>query len=273
LFCGEKNALVDIGPKASIPYLFLALDKAGINLDSIDYLIFTHIHIDHSGGAGTAIKRMPKAKVIAHSRARPHLIDPQKLWKASLEALKEMAVAYGEIEPVPEDRIIVAEDLMKLDLGQGIMLEIYLTPGHASHHLSLFDRANGLLLAGETAGVCIDGEIRPASPPPFKLEETLSSIDRLIALKPQKLCYAHFGCYDDAVARLKAIRRKILEWHEIINSAAREGKDQEGILLLLRENDRSLDYLDKLNEDEYNREHILLINDINGLSNFLGMGS
>ncbi len=265
LFCGERKAVVDVGPRVAIPNLLSALAELNISPEEIDYVILTHIHIDHAGGVGTAIREMSHAKVIAHSRARSHLIDPMRLWRASLETLGQLAQEYGDIEPVPQDRIMVATDLMKLDLGRGLVLEIYLTPGHAPHHLSIFDRAGGVLVAGEIAGVCVDGIIRPATPPPFKLAEALASIDRLVALEPRKLCYGHFGCYDNAVERLMSMRRKLLEWHEIISSAAKLGKNSEDILMILREKDRSLDYLTSLSGDEYSREHLLLINSINGL--------
>ncbi len=266
LFRGERTAIVDVGPKAAIPNLLLALAELNINFEEIDYVILTHIHIDHAGGVGTTIKALSRAKVVAHGRARSHLIDPTLLWKASLETLGELALKYGNIEPVPKDRIIVATDLMKLDLGRGLVLEIYLTPGHAPHHLSLFDRANSVLIAGEAAGVCIDGTIRLATPPPFKLEETLSSVDRLIALEPGKLCYGHFGCYDNALERLKSIRQKLLAWYEIVNLAAKLGKSPEEILLILREKDKSLDYLNGLSREQYSREHLLIVNSIKGLS-------
>ena len=266
LFCGEKNAIIDVGPKAAIPNLLSTLAELKISPEEIDYIILTHIHVDHAGGTGTAIREMRRTKVLAHSQARSHLIDPTRLWQASLKTLGDLALKYGDIEPVPEDRIIVATDLMKLDLGRGLVLEIYLTPGHAAHHLSIFDRANGVLIAGETAGACIDGVIRPATPPPFKLKEALSSIDKLAALEPQKLCYGHFGCYDDAPERLKFIRQKLLEWYEIVTSAAKAGGNSEEILALLSEKDRSLDYLNSLTKEEYNREHTLIINSINGLA-------
>jgi len=198
------------------------------------------------------------------------LIDPSRLWKASQETLGNLALQYGDIEPVPEDRIVVAEDLMKIDLGGGLALEVYLTPGHAPHHLSLFDRANGVLIAGEAAGVCLDGAIRLATPPPFRLEETLSSIDKLIALEAQRLCYGHFGCYDDAPERLRFVREQLLTWYEIASSAAAEGKKPEEILALLRQKDPTLDYLNGLSRDEYSREHVLLINTIIGLSESAG---
>ena len=266
LFCGERNAVVDVGPTAAVPNLLSLLAKIGMSGEEIDYIVLTHIHIDHAGGVGTVIREMSRARVLAHSRAVSHLVAPAILWQASRKTLGNLALKYGDIEPVPEDRIVVAKDGMKLDLGRGLVLEIYLTPGHAAHHLSLFDRGSGVLIAGEAAGVCIDGTIRLATPPPFKFEESLSSIDRLIALEPRRLCYGHFGCYDSAPERLVLIRQKLVAWYEIVGSAAKGGKNLEEILVILREKDRSLDYLNGLDPDEYRREHAFLINSISGLA-------
>lgn len=266
LFHGEKTAIIDVGPKSAIPHLLSAIAELGMSPKEIDYIVLTHVHIDHAGGVGMAIREMSNAKVLAHSRARSHLIDPKVLWEASLKALGDIAIKYGSIESVPEDRIAVATDQMQLELGNGLTLEIYLTPGHATHHLSLFDRANGVLIAGEAAGVCTGGAVRPSTPPPFKLADALSSIDKLITLEPQKLCYAHFGCYDNGLERLKLYKEQLLLWHNIINSATNVGKNLEEILLLLRERDRSLDYLDGLDRDEYARELALLGNTIYGLA-------
>lgn len=227
--------------------------------------MLTHIHIDHAGGLGTAIKEMTNAKVLTHERARPHLIDTTVLWEASLKTLSDLAIKYSNIEPVPADQIVVVADGMKLDLGAGLELEIYLTPGHAVHHLSIFSRTDSVLIAGEAAGVCIRGKVRPATPPPFKLEQTLSSIDKLIALKPQKLCYGHFGCYDDGIERLKLYREKVLTWYEVATSATKSGAKPEDILPLLKAKDRDLSYLDNLDKEEYNREYALIINTISGL--------
>jgi len=266
LFCSEKKAIVDVGPRAAIPHLTSALQGLHISPSAIDYIVLTHLHIDHAGGAGTAVKEMTGAQVIAHSRAVYHLTDPTALWEASVKTLGDLAFLWGDVEPVPGNRVVAAEDLMKVDLGGGLVLEIHHTPGHAPHHMSLFDSANGVLIAGETAGVCIAGVARPSTPPPFKLKEALSSIDRLIALNPVRLCYGHFGCYEDAVERLRLIRQKLLMWHGIVRSAADTGKNPHAILLILREKDKSLDYLDSLDKDEYQREYRLLLNSITGLS-------
>jgi len=269
LVTGDKTALIDPGPASAMPGLLSTLDKAGINTNAVDYIILTHIHLDHAGGTGSLMKNMPNAAVIAHSRARAHLIDPTKLWEASLRTLGDLALKYGRMEPVPEERIIVAENSLKIGLGENLELEIYLTPGHAAHHLSLFERAGGLLFAGEAAGACIEGSLRPATPPPFKLKETLASIDKLIALKPERICYGHFGCYDEGLKRLKSYRAKILRWHDIVNSQVLKGTSPEEILSFMREQDSDLDYLITLDKDEYKREFTLIVNSIYGLAGFV----
>lgn len=265
LLCGERKAIVDPGPTSAIPNLLAALAQLDISPDDIDYLILTHIHIDHAGGAGTALADMPRARVFAHVQARRHLIDPARLWEASLKTLGDLALRYGRIEAVPEERLADVTDLTAIDLGRGVVLEAYFTPGHAAHHLSLFERGSGVLLAGEAAGVCVNGAVRMATPPPFRLDETLSSIDRLIALAPTTLCYGHFGAYGDAMERLRLARSKLLAWHQIVGSAATECLEPEETLALLRSRDRDLDYLDGLGPDAYRREHDLLINSIKGL--------
>jgi glyoxylase-like metal-dependent hydrolase (beta-lactamase superfamily II) len=266
LISGEKKAVVDTGPTSAIPSLLSALKKADVDPEDIDYIVFTHIHIDHAGGVGEVAKALPNAKVVAHSRAHQHLINPASLWESSLKVLGDYAVKSGPIEPVPEARLIDAVDEMRLELGHNLSLEVYLTPGHAAHHLSLFERASSVLLAGEAAGVCIDGTIRVATPPPFKLEVTLSSIDKLKALKPEKLCYSHFGCYDNGLNRLTLYKKKLLEWYEYISSAALMGQDTQAILMALRQKDRDLDYLDELDHDTYSREISLLNNSIRGIA-------
>jgi len=266
LFRGEKTAVVDVGPKSAIPNLFSALAELGISPREVDYIVLTHVHIDHAGGTGMAIREMSNAKVLAHSRARSHLIDPTILWEASLKTLGDVAVRYGSIDPVPEDKILVATDEMRLELGKALTLEVYLTPGHATHHLSLFDRANSVLIAGEAAGVCTDGAVRPGTPPPFKLEDALASVDRLITLAPEKLCYAHFGCYDNGLDRLKRYKEQLLSWYRIIDSATSDGKSVAEIIKLLREKDSNLAYLDRLGREEYAGEMELLGSHIQGLA-------
>jgi len=266
LVLGDKNAVVDPGPASAKPGLLAALEKTGLRPRDINYILLTHVHIDHAGGTGALIKDLPNATVIAHSRARPHLVNPTQLWNASLKTLGELALKYGPIEPVPESRLIDAADRMQLDLGGGTILDIYLTPGHAVHHLSLFDSSMSTLIAGEAAGVCVTGIIRPATPPRFKLEETMASLERLIVLRPDRICYGHFGCYDNGLARLELYKEKLLLWYKVIKTEISRGTRPEAILPALKQKDGDLAYLDKLNEDEYAREMILLNNSIYGMA-------
>ncbi|MFA5064325.1 MAG: MBL fold metallo-hydrolase [Dehalococcoidia bacterium] len=269
LVLGDRSALIDPGPASARSGLLSALAKAGARAEDVHYIVLTHIHVDHAGGTGGIIHDFPNAVVLAHSRARPHLADPSMLWKASVKVLGDLALKYGPMEPVPENRIAEAADGMRIDLG-GTILTVYLTPGHAVHHLSLFDDVTRILIAGEAAGVCVNGVIRPATPPPFKLDETVASIDRLIGLEPQRICYGHFGCYGDGLERLKHYKEKLFIWHEVIKSETEKGTGLKEMLTVLKTQDRDLDYLDSLNKDEYARELVLLNNSILGMAGTAG---
>ncbi len=265
LLNGDTKALFDVGPKASIPGLLSALSQAGVSPAEIGYIILSHIHIDHAGGVGMAVREMKNARVVVHERGRPHLVDPTVLWKSSVEVLGQAALNYGSYDPVPDNRIVSAEEGMHIDLGQGIVLEIYLTPGHAAHHLSVFDRKDSVLLAGDSAGVYTNGFLRLTTPPQFRIGDYMKSLDKMLALHPVKLGYAHFGCYDDAVKRLDDIRKKVYLWYEIAQSAIKEGKTDEEIIRLIRAKDKTLDIFDKLDKDTYGREYLLLLNSVRGL--------
>ena len=265
LFYSDKKALVDVGPKAAILGLLNVMSQAGVHPDEIDYIILTHLHMDHAGGIGQAVKEMKNARVLAHPRAYNHLVDPAVLWKASQETLGDLALRYGKIEPVPGNRIIVAEDGMKLDLGKGLVLEIYLTPGHAPHHLCVFDRKEGILLAGDMAGIHMDGFLRPGTPPPFRFHDYMASLDRMIALKPAKLGYAHFGCYDNAITRLRAVKAQTRLWYEIARAGVKEGKTAEEIIELIGKKDKTVAKLNALEKSIFQRDRALILNTIRGL--------
>lgn len=265
LIIGEKKAVLDIGPRIGVKGRLESLREAGLEPGEIDYIILTHIHIDHAGGAGTALKSMKNARVIVHPRGRQHLIDPDALWNASLESSRELSLQYGQYEPVPEDRVMVAEEGMKLDLGKGISLEFIMTPGHASHHMSIFERSSGVIFAGDSAGLYTSGVLRLTAPPPFRPADYLSSIDKMIALQPQLLGYAHFGCYPDAVARLSKTKEKVRVWSEIAQAGVKTGKTPEEVALDIRKRDRELEYLNFLEKDEFERDNHQFVLTVSGL--------
>ena len=265
LVLGEKKALVDIGPRVGVRGRLESLKEAGIEPEEIDYIILTHIHIDHAGGTGTALKSMKNARLFVHPRGRQHLIDPTALWNASLETSPELSSKYGQIEPVPEGKIVVIEDSMKLDLGKGVVLEFIMTPGHASHHVSIFQSKDRVLFAGDSAGLYTSGVLRLTAPPPFRPTEYLTSIDRMIELKPELIGYAHFGCYPDAVKRLEKTKKKVRMWLEIAQSGVKAGKTAEQVSQDIRKHDKELDYLNTLNKDEFDRDNYQFVLTVNGL--------
>jgi glyoxylase-like metal-dependent hydrolase (beta-lactamase superfamily II) len=265
LISGKKKALVDVGPQVTIPGLLAALAAAGVSPEEIDYIILTHIHMDHAGGIGLAVQKMKNARVLVHPQAVKHLVDPSALWKASLTALGSLAMTYGKIEPVPADRIIIAEDDMNLDLGKDLNLEIYHTPGHAPHHIAVFVQKGLVLLAGDMAGIDMNGFLRPGTAPPFRLQEYLASLERMAALQPLKVGYAHFGCYDGAVDRLKSLHAQTLRWYEIAQAGVKQGRTPEEILRIILDGENHSENVESMLPVVYRREYPLILNTVRGL--------
>ncbi|MGH2746297.1 MAG: MBL fold metallo-hydrolase [Actinomycetota bacterium] len=194
---GEKIALVETGPKSRVHTVLTGLDRLGI--DHLDWIVVTHIHLDHAGAAGTLARHFDDAQVAVHGVGAPHLVDPTKLWQSAARIYgDEMERLWGGIDPIPEERIRVIEDGDKIDLG-GRSLQAIETPGHAYHHHAYLDDATGILFTGDALGVRLPdvGFVRPATPPPeFHLEKAIASIERIRLLKPASLWLTHFGPHD-----------------------------------------------------------------------------
>ena len=201
---GEKPLLVESGPTSSIPKLLSGLEELHIKPQDVEYVAVTHIHLDHGGGAGTLLKHLPNAKVIVHPRGMPHLIDPERLWPSSQSVLGFISGVFGKPEPVPKDRIITTTE-GTFDLAEGAKLTVVETLGHASHNLSFHESFNGGVFPGDAAGTYIPefNVVVPTTPPPFRLDIALASLDKLISLNPTVLYFSHFGKADNAVQRLK----------------------------------------------------------------------
>ena len=269
-----KIALIDVGPASTLPNLFAGLAKLKIEPEEVDYVLCTHIHIDHTGGAGGALKRMPKATCIMHEHVRYHLANPAKLWKGSLQTLEKLAQDYGEPEAVNETQLMTASEGMIIDLG-GIKLEVMLTPGHARHHLSFLDRANSRVFAGEAVGIngASYNVSRPATPSPFDLKQALISLDKLIAAEPSKIFYAHLGAVSNGTEHLKQFKNQLLLWAEIISRHVNDQTEWQEILREIRGQDKLLDYMDKMPKGRLERELYFIKNSIAGLREDLGKDS
>ena len=234
---GAKTALVETGPKSSLEHLLAGLAAAGV--DSVDYVVVTHIHLDHAGAAGTLAARWPEAKVVVHPVGAPHLVDPSKLWSSAARIYGDaMDALWGGIDPVPAEQIVEVADGDSIDLG-GTTLRVIETPGHARHHHAYLDESAGTLFSGDALGVRLPdvGVIRPATPPPeFDLEAAIASIGTIRGVAPARLCFTHFGARDgeDPAATCDAAADALMEWAGWITAAREHSTDVDEVAEAVR---------------------------------------
>ena len=205
-----RAAFVDTGTALSVPRLLAALDAKGIAREAVDWVLLTHIHLDHAGGAGALVERLPNARVAVHPRGAAHIADPARLVAATRQVYGDAAYErlYGDIRPVAAERLVVTEDGASHELA-GRRFEFLHTPGHALHHQAIVDAAAGAVFAGDTFGVSyrafdVDGRefILPATTPTqFDPDQLHASIDRVVALAPRAVFLTHYSRVVD-VARL-----------------------------------------------------------------------
>lgn len=243
-----RVAIVDTASNASLTPTVEALAALGLGADSVDYIVLTHIHLDHAGGAGAMMAAFPGARLVVHPRGARHMADPGKLF-AAVEAVygaEQARTLYGELVPVPADRILAAADRQRLPLG-GRELEVLHTPGHAKHHLCLFDHASRAAFTGDVLGISyreLDAGGRPflfptTSPSQFDPEEMRQSIDMVLSLEPEALYLTHYSRVVPTEAAIGQLRR-LLEGHLAIAEALagapaeeRERRIHEGITRLM----------------------------------------
>ncbi|HEY51221.1 MAG TPA: MBL fold metallo-hydrolase [Dehalococcoidia bacterium] len=223
----ERKALVDTGPTTSVNTVLKGMEKAGVAPGEINYIIITHIHLDHAGGAGELIKHMPGAKVIVHDKGARHLVNPERLMKSFASTMGErMVQKTGPVAPIAEERVIAVSGGEVFQLGGKQSLRILHMPGHAPHQLCILESQNNGLFSGDAAGILVaDGRVlMPATPPPaFDLELSLSSLEELGKLKASAIYFAHFGATDKVRECIKVAMNKLKAWNMLISQAFNEG--------------------------------------------------
>ena len=207
-----RAAFIDCGTNHAVPRLLAALDEAGLSPAAVDWLILTHVHLDHAGGAGELIARLPNARLLVHPRGARHMIDPAQLWAGASAVYGEavMEQTYGRLRPIAAERVVEAADGQVVELA-GRALRCLDTPGHARHHLCVFDARANVCFTGDTFGLSyreFDGAHGPfilptTSPVQFDPVALHASIDRLLALRPAAMYLTHYGRVED-VERLAA---------------------------------------------------------------------
>ena len=224
-------AFVDTGPSSGVPQLLAALDRLDVAPEQVDYVLLTHVHLDHAGGAGLLMESLPKARAVIHPRGARHLIDPAKLIAGSIEVYGEdqFHELYGEIVPIAAERVLIAEDGLRVSLP-GREFELIHTPGHALHHYSVIDSTAQAIFPGDNFGISYrdfdtrKGEfIYPTTTPVhFDPEAMHATIHRLMSYKPQAMYLTHFG-------RVNELERLAADLHECVNefvAIARKHEDE-----------------------------------------------
>ena len=260
LVADGETTVIDTGPGMVIPQLVSALRQAGHEAASLSYIILTHIHLDHAGGVGALAQQAPRAKVVAHEQGARHLIDPSRLIAGTRAVFGEdFDKVYGPILPVPQSQVQAVKGGETLRLGTR-ELKIVDAPGHAAHHLCIFDtRARGLF-CGEALGRRLPGVdmVTPgAAPPIFDIEQALDTVRRLKALDPALLLYAHHGAARDVDRLFDLAVKEINAYGEVILKGMKAGEGPAQIQARLdayqRANPESAklerEYLDSLNHD------------------------
>lgn len=206
-----RGAFIDCGTQHSIPAMLAALEGQGLTPSDVDWLILTHVHLDHAGGAGALMRELPNATLAVHPRGAPHMIDPTRLVAGATAVYgeEEIARSYGDIVPVAAAHVRVLADGDVIELAGRALLCID-TPGHARHHLCVWDERSRSWFTGDTFGLSyreFDDAlgapfvIPTTSPVQFEPEPLKASIRRMLAKMPDAMHLTHYGRVGD-VARL-----------------------------------------------------------------------
>lgn len=213
-----RAAIVDTGNNASLDGVLDALDELGLGVDAIDYVILTHIHLDHAGGAGAMMRAFPGARLVVHPRGARHMIEPARLLAgaAAVYGAAEVRRLYGEVLPVDPARVVEATHGHSLDLA-GRQLLCLDTPGHARHHLCIVDRKSGNVFTGDTLGLSyreLDTNGRQfifptTTPVQFDPVAMHASLDLLLSYQPPAAFLTHFSRVDDLPQKVSDLHRLI----------------------------------------------------------------
>jgi glyoxylase-like metal-dependent hydrolase (beta-lactamase superfamily II) len=212
-------ALIDPGPTTTLTSLRASLGRMGIQIRDLSHVLLTHIHLDHAGVTGTLVRENPAIEVVVHERGATHMADPAKLIASATRLYGEadMARLWGEFLPVP------GANLRPIQGGEALLvagreIEAAYTPGHASHHVSYFDRASRVAFVGDTAGIRRQSAyVMPPTPPPdIDLELWRESEDRILRWDPDTLFLTHFGPFHGARLHFHQLRENIESWSRIV---------------------------------------------------------
>jgi len=219
----DEVAIVETGTYYSVPNVLATLAELGIAKSQVKYVIPTHVHLDHAGGASEMMRQFDQASLIIHPRGARHMIDPQKLIAGTIDVYGEETFnqLYGSIEPIPETRVKLAQDLACFEVG-GRELVFIDTPGHARHHFCIYDQVSGGVFTGDTFGISyapmkqLARGLIPTTPPvQFDPPALHQSISRIMSFNPTRLYLTHYGEFVNPAAQVSSFNQWIDEYADL----------------------------------------------------------
>lgn len=233
LIDAPRPTLIECGPAKSVDTVIESLRQVGMDPGDLAFLVLSHIHLDHAGGAGNVAQAFPSAQVVVSELGARHLVDPRRLNQSARQVYGELHdQVYGDCTPIEPQRVRGVTDRETLDLGGGQRLQLLHTPGHAKHHISAFDPDRGTLFVGDSVGVKMPGmtTIRPATPPPdFDLVLAERTLARYRDLDPTTMYLAHYGDVGPPQQALAEASERLARWAETAEAAWHEHDELEHV--------------------------------------------
>lgn len=199
---GDEVCIIETGTKDTVPLILDFLKSESISLEQVKYVAVTHVHLDHAGGAGLLMEELPNAKLVVHPLGARHMIDPAKLQAGATAVYGEAEFkrTYGDLKPIAEDKIVIADDNFTIQLQERNLTFID-SPGHARHHFCIFDNMSNGFFTGDTFGLAyqeLTNENGPfifptTTPVQFDPEALKASINRMVTFNPDRMFLTHFG--------------------------------------------------------------------------------
>ena len=221
---GGEVAIIETGTALTAPTIAALLEELGLPDKSVRYIVPTHVHLDHAGGAGVLMQQYPNAELVIHPRGARHMIDPEKLVEGTIAVYGEEKFRrlYGNVVGIDKSRVVAAEDGYTLNLN-GRILEIRDTPGHADHHFCVWDEKSRGWFSGDTFGISYPGMDLPngryiiptTTPVQFNAEKLLESMALLMSYKPDRFFLTHYGVVEDPPLLAKQLKEQVIAFRDM----------------------------------------------------------